>query len=70
MINVAPKYHNTPLGILSQRNINSSDALVRAQTEIRNYWRRNLEGKIGQSSGRHHGKSDRNESAYTFSGGK
>jgi hypothetical protein len=29
-----------------------------------------LERKIGKSGGRHHGKSDRNESAYTFSGGK
>jgi Zinc knuckle len=56
--------------ILSQSNINSSDALSRAQTELRNYLKRNLEGKIGKSSGRHHGKSDRNESAYTFSGVK
>jgi hypothetical protein len=70
IINVAPKYYSIPLSILSQSNINSSDALRRAQSELRNYWKRNLEGKIGKSSGRHHGKSDRNESAYTFSGGK
>jgi hypothetical protein len=43
-INVAPKYYNIPLGILSQSNINSSDALSRAQTELRNYWKRNLKG--------------------------
>jgi hypothetical protein len=29
-INVAPKYNNIPLSILSQSNINSSDALSRA----------------------------------------
>jgi Zinc knuckle len=69
IINVAPRYYNIPLSILSQSKINSSDALSRAQTDLRNYWKRHVEGKIGKSSGRHQGKSDRNESSYTFSGG-
>jgi hypothetical protein len=56
---------------LRQSNISSSsDALCRAQTELRNYWKRDLEGKIGKPSGKYHGKGERNESAYTFSGGK
>jgi hypothetical protein len=65
VINVAPKYCNIPLSILSQSDINASDALSRAKTELRNYWKRNLEGKIGKLGGRYHGKSNRNESAYT-----
>jgi hypothetical protein len=44
--------------------------LSRAQTELRNYWKRNLEGKIEKQGGRYHGKGNRNDSAYTFSGGK
>jgi hypothetical protein len=32
IISVAPQYYNIPLSILSQSNINSSDALSRAQT--------------------------------------
>jgi hypothetical protein len=70
IINVAPKYYSIPLCILSQSENNSSDALSRAQTEVRRYWKSNLEGKIGNSSGNYHGKSVRNESAYTFSEGK
>jgi Zinc knuckle len=70
IINVAPKYYNIPLRILSRCNINSSDALSSAQSELRKYWKRNLERKIGTSGGKPHGKSDRNECAYTFSGGK
>jgi Zinc knuckle len=70
IINVAPKYYNIPLSILSQSDINASDALSKAQTELRNYWKRNLEGKIGKHGGKYHGKGNRNESAYTFSGGK
>jgi hypothetical protein len=66
IINVAPKYYNIWLSILSQSDINASDALSRAQTELRNYWKRNLEGKIGKHGGRYHGKGNRNESAYTF----
>jgi hypothetical protein len=60
IIDVAPKYYNIPLSILSQSNIYSSDALSRAQTELRNYWKRNLEGKIGQPSEKYHGKGERN----------
>jgi hypothetical protein len=56
IINVAPKYYNIPLRILGQSNINSSDSLSRAHTALRNYWKINLEGKIGKSSGRHQGK--------------
>jgi hypothetical protein len=52
IINGAPKYYNIPLRILSQSDIKSSDALSRAQTEIRSYWKRNLEGKIGKTSGK------------------
>jgi hypothetical protein len=70
IIHVAQKYYNIPLSILSQNDINVSDALSKAQTELRNYWKRNLEGKIGKHGGRYHGKGNRNESAYTFSGGK
>jgi hypothetical protein len=40
IINVAPKYYNIPLSILSQSNINASDALGKAQTELRNYWKK------------------------------
>jgi hypothetical protein len=58
------------LSSLSQSDINSSDELIRAQTDLRSYWKRNLEGKIGKTSGKNHGKNERNESAYTFSGGK
>jgi hypothetical protein len=64
IINVAPKYYNIPLSILSQSDINVSDALSRAQTELRNYWKRNLEGKIGKHGGWCHGKGNRNESIY------
>jgi hypothetical protein len=67
---VAPKYYNIPLSILSQSDIHASDALSKAQTELRNYWKRNLEGKIGKHGGRYHGKGNSNESAYTFSGGQ
>jgi hypothetical protein len=56
---------------LSQSNINASDALGRAHTELRNYWKRNLEGKIVKPGGKNPGKgSYKHESAYAFSGGK
>jgi hypothetical protein len=56
------------LSIISQNDIKSSNALSKAQTELRNYWKRNLEGKIGRQQGKQsHGT---NESAYSFSGGK
>jgi hypothetical protein len=68
IINAAPKFYNILLSIISQSDINASNALSKAQTELRNYWKRNLEGKIGRQQGKQsHG---RNESAYTFSGGK
>jgi hypothetical protein len=73
IINVAPKDSYIPLSILSQSDINASDALSKAQTELRNYWKRNLEGKIGKigkHGGKYHGKAYRNESAYAFSGQK
>jgi hypothetical protein len=40
IINVAPKDYNIPLSILSQSDINASDALSKAQTELRNYWKK------------------------------
>ena len=43
IINVAPRQYNIPLSIISQNNINAKDALSRAQIELRNYWKRNLE---------------------------
>jgi hypothetical protein len=68
IINAAPKFYNIPLSIISQCDINASNALSKAQTELRNYWKRNLDGRIGKQQGKQsHG---RNESAYTFSGGK
>jgi hypothetical protein len=70
IINVAPKYYSIPLSILTQSDINASDALSKAQTELRNYWKRNLEGKIGKQGGRYQGEGNRNDSAYAFSGGK
>jgi hypothetical protein len=70
IINVAPKYYNILLSILSQSDINVLDALSKAQTELRNYWKRNLEGKIGKHGGKCHGKGNRNESAYALSGEK
>jgi hypothetical protein len=42
--------------------------ISRAQTELRSYWKRNLEGKIGKSNGRHQMRNDRNQNAYAFSG--
>jgi hypothetical protein len=68
IINAAPKFYNIPLSIISQSDINASDALSKAQTKLRNYWKRNLEGKIGRQQGKQsHGRYD---SANTFSGGK
>jgi hypothetical protein len=68
IINAAPKFYNIPLSIISQNDINASNALSKDQTELRNYWKRNLESKIGSQQGKQsHG---RNESAYTFSSGK
>jgi hypothetical protein len=61
------------LSILSQSDINASYAISRAQTELRNYWKRNLEGKIGKPRGKLHQTRYKNESAYalsTLSGGK
>jgi hypothetical protein len=69
IINVAPRYYNIPLSILSQSDISASGALTKAQTGLRNYWKRNLESKIGKHGGKYYGKSNRNESAYAFSGG-
>jgi hypothetical protein len=34
IINVAPKYYNIPLSILSQSDINASDAISRAQLSL------------------------------------
>jgi hypothetical protein len=52
---------------LSQSDINASDALVsRAQTELRNYWKRNLEEKIGKPGGKFQGRRYKSESAYAF----
>jgi hypothetical protein len=68
IINVAPRYYNIPLSILSQSDINASDALSRAQTELRNYWK-NLEGKKGNPGGKFQGRRYKNKSAYAFSGG-
>jgi hypothetical protein len=56
------------LSIISQSDINASNAVSKAKTELRNYWKRNLEGKIGRQQGKQsHG---RNEIAHTFSGRK
>ena len=41
--------------------------MSRAQIELRNYWKRNLEERQAKFKERNHNKSD---SAYTFSGGK
>jgi hypothetical protein len=65
-INVAPRVYNIPLSIISQNDINASDALNRAQTELRNYWRRNIERIQGRQS-RYQTKT---ESAFAFTGGK
>jgi hypothetical protein len=68
IINAAAKFYNIPLSIISQSDISTSNDLSKAQTELRNYWKRNLEGKIGRQQGKQsHGK---NESAYSFSSGK
>jgi hypothetical protein len=42
---VAPRKYNIPLSIISQNDINAPGALNRAQTELRNYWKRNEEGR-------------------------
>jgi hypothetical protein len=49
IINAAPKFYNIPLSIISQNDINASNALSKAQTELRNYWKRNLEGGKSKS---------------------
>jgi len=66
IINVAPRQYNIPLSIISQNNINAKDALSRAQIELRNYWKRNLEEKQAKFKERNYNMSD---SAYAFSGG-
>jgi hypothetical protein len=48
VINVALREYNIPLSIISQNDINAPDALNRAQTELRNYWKGNLEGRQGR----------------------
>jgi hypothetical protein len=63
-------YCNILLSILSQSNINASDAISRARTELRNDWKRDLEGKEGKPGGKPQGRSCKNASAYGFSGGK
>jgi Zinc knuckle len=68
IINAAPKFYIISLSIISQCDIFVSDALSKAQTELRNYWKSNLEGKISRQQGRQ--SNGRNESAYSFSGGK
>jgi hypothetical protein len=45
IINIASKHYNLPLSILSQSTSKASDALSRAQTKLRNYWKKN---KIGR----------------------
>jgi hypothetical protein len=67
IINVAPREYNIPLSIIILNNINAKDALSRAQIELRNYWKRNLEERQAKFKERNHNKND---SAYAFSGGK
>jgi hypothetical protein len=58
IINAAPKFYNIQLSIISQSDINASNALSKAKTELRNYWQRNLEGKIGRQQGKQsHGRN-------------
>jgi mevalonate kinase len=52
VIKAAPKFYNISLSIIRQSEINASNALSKAQTELRNYWKRNLEGKIGRQQGK------------------
>jgi hypothetical protein len=65
---LTPTFYNIPLSFISQSDINASNARSKAHTELINYWKRNLEGKIGRQQGRQ--SHDSNESAYTFSGEK
>jgi hypothetical protein len=51
IINAAPKFYNILLSIISQSDINASNALSKAQTELRTYLKRNLEGKLGRQQG-------------------
>jgi hypothetical protein len=67
IINVAPRQYNIPLSIISQNNRNEKDALSRAQIELRNYWKKNLEERQAKFKERNHNKSD---SAYALSGRK
>jgi hypothetical protein len=64
IINVAPKFYSIPLSIISQSDINTSNALSKAQTELGNYWKRNLEGQIGRQQGKQ--SHDRTECLYSF----
>jgi hypothetical protein len=66
VINVVPKECNIPLSIISQSDIDVTDALKGAQTELSNYWKRNIKGRQ-RILGRYQGKT---ESAFAFSGGK
>jgi hypothetical protein len=60
IINAAPKFYNILLSIISQSDINASNALSKAQTELRNYWKRNLEGTMGRQQGKQsHGRNKR-----------
>jgi hypothetical protein len=52
IINAAPKLYNILLSVISQSDINASNALSKAQTELSNYWKKNSEGKIGRQQGK------------------
>jgi hypothetical protein len=45
IINIASKHYNLPLMILSQSTSKASDALNRAQTRLRNYWKEIKNGR-------------------------
>jgi hypothetical protein len=69
VINVAPREYNIPLSILSHNDISAPNALNRPQTELRNYWKRNVEGREGRE-GRQGRYQTKTESAFAFTGGK
>jgi len=70
IINAAPREYNIPLSIISQKDINASDALSQAQTELRNYWKRNLQDRFIKSRNERNKQRHRNEGAYTMNGNK
>ena len=66
IINAAPREYNIPLSIISQKDINAVDALSQAQTELRNYWKRNLQERFTKTKSERSNRRYKSDSAYAI----